>query len=68
MREDRITTHETAKLLGLAPMTVSLWLRSGECPFGSAIKKGPGKWTYILWRKEVMEYAERKGVKNNAEQ
>jgi excisionase family DNA binding protein len=62
MTSDRMTVRETAKLLGVSSMTVSLWLRQGDCPLGTAIKRGPGKWTYLVWKKEVMKFAEEKGI------
>ena len=63
MKADRLTIKETAAILGVQTMTVSLWLRQGDCPFGTAIRRGPKAWTYLVWKKEVMDYAKSKGIR-----
>lgn len=58
---ERLGIKETAKLLGVQPMSVSLMLRQGMLPFGVAWKNEAGKWSYLIYKHEVFEFLKNRG-------
>ncbi len=47
---------ETAKLIHKNPQYVRLGLQQQRLPFGSAVQKPDGKWSYDIVDKKVYEY------------
>lgn len=55
------TVDHTAKLLGLSPQTIRLWLQSESCPFGYAVHlRGSSRTKYVISRARVTEFLENK--------
>lgn len=59
---ERLTVKETARMLGCMPMAVSLMLRQKLLPFGIAYKNNAGKWSYIIYKADVLKYVKNREV------
>lgn len=58
--KELLSVTETAEILGASPQAVRIWIKSGNCPFGScAINKG-NKATYFISRHQLMKYIGKK--------
>lgn len=44
----RVSVAEAAARMGVTPMFLRMWLRSGKCPFGHAIQMPGGRWSYYI--------------------
>ncbi len=66
-KKAELNCDDVAKLLHKAPMFVRMGLRQDRFPFGTAIQKPNGKWTYVIIPNKVYEYLgiKKKGDKNN---
>lgn len=55
------TVNHTAKLLGLSPQTIRLWLQSENCPFGYAVHpRGSSRTKYVISLAKLTEFLENK--------
>ena len=54
---ETINVEETAKLIHKAPQYVRLGLQQQRLPFGSAVQKPDGRWSYNIIKSKVLEYA-----------
>lgn len=48
---------EAGKIIKMRPQSVRLGLQQARFPFGTAIQKPNGRWTYNIIAKKVYEYA-----------
>lgn len=51
-----INVEQTAKLINKSPQFVRLGLQQGRLPFGSAVQKPNGRWSYDIVKVKVYEY------------
>ena len=55
----RISTKEAAKVLGIPPYALTMWIKSGTCPFGVILheKKSPnGHITSYICKERLQAY------------
>lgn len=45
------------KIIKMRPQSIRLGLQQGRFPFGTAVQKPNGRWTYNIIAKKVYEYA-----------
>lgn len=57
-----MSVEDTAKIIRKNPQNVRLGLQQGVFPFGVAIQKPNGRWTYNIIASKVYEYA---GIKES---
>lgn len=57
IRAKTMSVEIAAKIIGKAPQYVRLGLQQGRFPFGVAIQKPNGRWTYNIIASKVYEYA-----------
>lgn len=55
-----INVVKAAKLINKTPQFVRLGLQQGRLPFGSAVQKPNGKWSYDIVEAKVYEYLGKK--------
>lgn len=55
-RKTDINVEKTAKLIGKTPQYVRLGLQQGRLPFGSAVQKPNGKWSYDIVEVRLYQY------------
>lgn len=55
-RKAEMTTREAAKIIHKTPQYVRLGLQQQRLPFGSAVQKPDGRWSYDIVPKKVYEY------------
>lgn len=55
-REARVSVAEAAARMDKTPMFLRMWLRSGRCPFGTAIQMPGGRWSYYINRERFERY------------
>lgn len=51
-----INVEKTAKLIGKTTQFVRLGLQQGRLPFGSAVQKPNGRWSYDIVEVRVYQY------------
>lgn len=51
-----LSVEETAKLLHKAPQYIRWGLQQQRLPFGSAVQKPNGKWSYNIIKNKVLDY------------
>lgn len=49
MNADRVSVETAAARMGVTPMFLRMWLRSGKCPFGTAVLM-TRRWSYYISR------------------
>lgn len=54
---ETMSVEKTAKLIRKDPQYVRLGLQQGRLPFGSAVQKETGHWSYNIIAQKVREYA-----------
>lgn len=52
-----LSPEETGKVIRMRAQSVRLGLQQGRFPFGIAIQKPNGRWTYNIIASKVYEYA-----------
>ena len=52
-----LSPEETGRLIRMRAQSVRLGLQQGRFPFGIAIQKPNGRWTYNIIASKVYEYA-----------
>lgn len=52
----KITVQFIAELLNTTPQTVRVGLQQGEFPFGTALKVGGERYTYLFYPEKVKEF------------
>lgn len=52
-----LSPEETGKLIRMRAQSVRLGLQQGRFPFGIAIQKPNGRWTYNIIASKVYDYA-----------
>lgn len=57
-----LSVEKTAKLLKKDPQYIRLGLQQSRLPFGSAVQKPTGHWSYNIIASKVYEYA---GIKES---
>lgn len=57
MERLRISVLTAAKVLGHTPLSIQLWMRTGELPIGKAIMSKNGRYRYDIFKAKVEEYA-----------
>ncbi len=57
IRAKTISVETAAKIIRKDPQYVRLGLQQGRFPFGTAIQKPNGRWTYNIIEPKVYEYA-----------
>lgn len=55
-RVKTISVVEAAKVLGKDPQYIRLGLQQGRLPFGSAVQKPTGHWSYNIITNRLYEY------------
>lgn len=55
-KKSEMTTREAAKIIHKTPQFVRLGLQQQRLPFGTAVQKPDGKWSYDIIPKKVYEY------------
>ena len=60
-----ISPAEAGKIIKMRPQSIRLGLQQGRFPFGTAIQKPNGRWTYNIIESKVYEYAGIKEEKSN---
>ena len=59
----RMSVAKAAKILQLDVVTLRELIKRKEIPIGLALKKeGSSRYTFILYEKEVLDFAESKGI------
>lgn len=53
----KLSPEKTGKIIGMRPQAVRLGLQQQRFPFGTAVQKPNGRWTYNIIAKKVFEYA-----------
>ncbi len=57
MEIKKMSPEEVGKLIKMRPQSVRLGLQQQRFPFGTAVQKPNGKWTYNIIASKVYEYA-----------
>ncbi len=57
IRAQTMSVETTAKIIRKDPQYVRLGLQQGRFPFGTAVQKPNGRWTYSIIAPKVYEYA-----------
>lgn len=52
-----MSPEETGRLIKMRAQSVRLGLQQGRFPFGTAVQKPDGRWTYNIIKSKVYEYA-----------
>ena len=68
MERLRISVLTAAKVLGHTPLSIQLWMRTGELPIGKAIMSKNGRYRYDIFKAKVEilnEYEETKEYLKN---
>ena len=67
MSAETVNVATAAKMIHKAPQDVRWGLQQQRLPFGSAVQKPDGKWSYNIIKSRVQEYANllKKGEKTN---
>ena len=55
-RENCLTVHEAAEIMGCSPGFLYIGLRKGRFPFGIAIQGKGGRWVYWISRQRFFDY------------
>ena len=59
----RIAVTAAAKILKVDPLTLRELIKAKEIPIGRCYKKaGASRYTFVLYEKEVMDYAQEMGL------
>ena len=59
----RIAVTAAAKILRVDPLTLRELIKAKEIPIGRCYKKaGASRYTFVLYEKEVMDYAKEMGL------
>jgi hypothetical protein len=59
----RIAVRTAAKILRIDPLTLRELIKAKEIPIGRCYKKaGASRYTFVLYEKEVMDYAKEMGL------
>lgn len=54
---ETMSPTDVGTMLRIRPQSVRLGLQQGRFPFGTAIQKPNGRWTYNIIKSKVYEYA-----------
>lgn len=57
MEIKKMSPEEAGKLIKMRPQSIRLGLQQQRFPFGTAVQKPNGKWTYNIIASKVYEYA-----------
>lgn len=57
MNVEKMSPEETGRLIKMRAQSVRLGLQQGRFPFGVAVQKPNGRWTYNIIASKVYEYA-----------
>ena len=52
-----ISVEDAAKIIEKNPQYIRFGLQQGRLPFGSAVQKPNGKWSYNIIKSKLLEYA-----------
>ena len=56
MNDLRISVLTASKILGHTPLSIQLWMRSGELPIVKAIMSKNGRYRYDVFKAKIEEY------------
>lgn len=62
VKAETLSPTETGKIIGMRAQSVRLGLQQQRFPFGTAVQKPNGRWTYNIIATKVYEYAGIKEV------